>query len=363
MWRVLRPDAAKVLHDERTRAGLPRYFAVVEGKLPARFQVCKKLKVETDLSATDAELWRAHEKGLLGLRRLLSGVNDGKVKMEVLEKPETSLMDLKVELARRVLKSCRFCERRCGTDRIAGESGFCGVGELPRMASEFMHHGEEPELVPSYTVFFNGCTFQCQYCQNWDISQFPNEGTTVSPHNLAKLVEGAKKEGARNVNWVGGDPTPNLHAIVETLNLCEANLSSVWNSNMYMSTEGMKLLFGTQDIYLTDFKYGNDRCAQVYSKVLRYLEVMSRNHLLASADAEVIIRHLVLPNHVECCTRPVMRWIAANLGKETRVNLMDQYRPEAKAKDYPEISRPLLDKEFKKALELAHEAGLENLIT
>jgi putative pyruvate formate lyase activating enzyme len=262
-----------------------------------------------------------------------------------------------------MLHSCRFCERRCGANRKKGEKGVCGVGESSRMASEFMHHGEEPELVPSYTIFFNGCTFKCVFCQNWDISQFPEDGVEVSASALAKLVDSARGEGARNVNWVGGEPTPNLHTILKTLTKLKTNIPSVWNSNMYMSLEAMKLLFGTQDIYLTDFKYGNDACALRLSKIPRYFEVVSRNHRLSFADSELIIRHLVLPNHLECCTKPVLRWIAENLGKMVRVNLMDQYRPCYQALEYEEINRRLREEEFQRAVEIANEVGLQNFIT
>jgi putative pyruvate formate lyase activating enzyme len=360
---VLRPDSIAVLKDERARRSLSRYFAVMEGQLPARFLVSKRVPISVKRSASDEELWSAHERGLKEFRKLLANIDLGKVELEDVKRPNTSLLDLKVELARRILKSCHFCERRCGVDRKAGERGFCGVGERSRVASEFMHHGEEPELVPSYTIFFNGCTFKCQYCQNWDISQFPEAGVEVSPQTLAKLVENARREGARNVNWVGGEPTPNLHNILVVLNECEVSIPSVWNSNFYMSPEAMKLLSGTQDVYLTDFKYGNDACALKYSKAPNYWEVVTRNHKLAFADAELIIRQLVLPANVECCTRPVLGWIAKNLGNTVRVNLMDQYRPEANAYEYPEISRRLNAGEFKKALEIARDVGLKNVIT
>jgi len=361
MWRIFRPDAVAVLKDERARKSLARYFAVMEGKLPARFLVCKRVKVKVDLSASDEELWRAHERGLKEFRKLLSRIDAGKAKLEDLEQSETSLLDLKVELARRILKSCHFCERRCGKDRTAGEVGVCGVGERSRIASEFMHHGEESVLVPSYTIFFTGCSFHCQFCQNWDISQYPNSGVEVSPQTLAKLIEGAKRDGARNVNFVGGNPDPNLHTILAALNECEASIPSVWNSNMYCSLEAMKLLFGTQDVYLTDFKYGNDECALRYSKVPNYFKVVTRNHKLAFADAELIIRHLVLPGGLECCTRPVLKWISDNLSNMVRTNVMNQYHPEAKAHEYPEISSRLMGDEFRRALEIAREAGLQNL--
>jgi len=363
MWRVFRPDAIAVLRDERARRSLHRYFEVMEGKLPARFLVCKRVSVKVELSADDEALWRAHDHALRDFRKLLADVDARRVQLKDLKQPDPSLLDLKVELARRILKSCHFCERRCGVDRTAGERGVCGVGERSRIASEFMHHGEEPELVPSYTIFFNGCTFKCQYCQNWDISQYPEAGVEVSPHTLARLIEGARKDGARNCNWVGGEPTPNIHNILAALNECEISVPSVFNSNMYCSFEAMKLLFGTQDIYLADFKYGNDKCALRYSKVSNYFRVVARNHRLAFADAELIIRQLVLPANVECCTRPILEWIAENLGSMVRVNLMDQYRVCYQADKYEEINRRLTSEEFSRALKIAKEVGLRNVIS
>ncbi|KXB03358.1 hypothetical protein AKJ48_03955, partial [candidate division MSBL1 archaeon SCGC-AAA261O19] len=219
------------------------------------------------------------------------------------------------------------------------------------------------ELVPSYTIFFSGCPFKCQFCQNWDISQNPQNGVEVSPQTLASSASTGRREGARNVNWVGGDPIPNLHNILAALNNCKVNIPSVWNSDMYLTIEGMKLLFGTQDIYLTDLKYGNNDCALKYSKIPNYWEIVPRNHRLAAADAELIIRHLVLPGHVECCTRPILEWIVDNLGSMTRVNLMNQYRVCYRANEYEEINRPITAEEFKKAKEIAQEVGLENVIT
>lgn len=78
----------------------------------------------------------------------------------------------------------------------------------------------------------------------------------------------------------------------------------------------MKLLDGVVDIYLSDFKYGNDSCALRLSHVPDYWETVTRNHKLAWESGDMIIRHLVLPNHLECCTKPILEWIHDNLGKK-----------------------------------------------
>jgi putative pyruvate formate lyase activating enzyme len=138
---------------------------------------------------------------------------------------------------------------------------------------------------------------------------------------------------------------------------CTANAPHIWNSNMYMSTEALKLLDGVIDVYLADFKYGNDECAKRLSDAPDYMQVATRNHLIARSHAEMVIRHLVLPGHLDCCTRPVLEWIAGNL-EGVVVNVMAQYRPEHRAMEFAELSRPLRADEHRKAMTIADDLGL-----
>jgi len=141
------------------------------------------------------------------------------------------------------------------------------------------------------------------------------------------------------------------------------NIPVVWNSNSYYSPETAKLLAGFGDVYLLDFKYGPGECAERISDAPNYWETCTRNHLEAKEYGELIIRMLILPNHFECCTKPIMNWIAKSLGTETRVNVMFQYRPEWHAYEVPELRRRLTRHEMERAIHLAKEANLSNFIT
>ncbi len=321
----------------------------MDGKKTARYLICKSIEVSENLNLDDDELWKIHDDKMGEFYTGLDG--------NVGETQRVSLLDLKIELAKRIMKNCHFCERRCGVNRLDGKKGYCGVTDS-RVASEFMHYGEEQELVPSYTVFFSGCTFSCVYCQNWDISQNPDSGVYAKPEILARIIEMRKEKGAKNTNWVGGDPTPNLAYILETLKHCDVNIAQLWNSNMYLTLDALKLLDGIIDIYLTDFKYGNNECAFRLSNVREYWGIITRNHHIARKQGEMIIRHLVLPNHFECCTKPILEWIAKNLD-DIRMNVMDQYRPEYKAGNYEDINRRLTREEFIKAYEFSKRLGLK----
>ncbi len=327
---------------------LSKYFEILEGKRIPKFQIAKSIEVSFNSSFSSEKLWKIHNETIKKFDKIVAK-NDCKS----LKPAKKSLLDLKIELSRRILEKCELCERNCKVNRNK-TLGFCGVKET-KISSMFAHWGEEEELIPSGTIFFSGCNFKCQYCQNWDISQYPDSGYVFNPKIVAEWIE---KANIINVNWVGGEPTPNLYFILRVLKECERNLPSIWNSNMYMSKKTMEILYGTQDIFLTDFKYGNDECALRLSKVQNYFKIVSRNHVLASKQAELIIRHLVLPNHLKCCTKPILKWISENL-PDTRLNIMAQYRPEWKAKEYKEIARPLKLGEYQEAIKIAKEFGLK----
>jgi putative pyruvate formate lyase activating enzyme len=360
MWRLRRPDAASALDDAGVRRSLPRYVDVVKNQKRARFLL--NVAMEADFSPEDSteRLWELHGDLLETYSRIEKEADGGQYSEQLLGK--RSFLDLKIELGKRIMGGCHFCEKRCGADRLSGEKGECKAGPMFSVSSCFPHMGEEPELVPSGTVFTLGCTIRCIHCQNWEISQWRERGTPVDSVGMAVLVERLRDQGCRNLNMVGGDPTPNSWLWLRTMAHVDSNIATIWNSNSYYSWETAELLAGFIDLYLLDFKYGNDSCATEISGAPGYWEACTRNHLMANRYGELIIRVLVLPGHNECCTRPILEWIAGNLGPWTRVNLMFQYRPEWRAGERKELRRKLNRPEIEEALGIASEAGLKNLV-
>ncbi|MFQ5891968.1 MAG: radical SAM protein, partial [Candidatus Methanofastidiosia archaeon] len=215
------------------------YYSILREKNLPKYLSTKRTLIDADLDLSLENLWKAHRERRRG---------------------KTSLLDLKIEIAERIYDNCEFCERRCKLSRRE-KRGTCKV-KKSKIASEFAHHGEEAPLVPSHTIFFSGCNFKCVFCQNWDISQNLT-GRFFEPEEIARLIE---KRNLKNVNFVVGEPTPNLVYILKVLRFCEAKIPVVWNSNLYMTFEVMELLDGVVDLYLTDFNYGKDECDKKYSK-------------------------------------------------------------------------------------------------
>ena len=363
MWRLLHPDALTVIQDESAKKSLTRYFAVMQDEKPAKFIIAKKLPAEFSENDLTETLWQKHESLTREFCEIERQIDNGHENFAKMATPSKSYLDLKIEIANRILLSCHFCRHKCQVNRLRGQLGYCGCGSKIKVSSIFEHRGEEPELVPSGTVFTMGCTMRCKHCQNWTISQWEERGEVYEVDALAKEVKRLRLNGCRNINLVGGEPTPWLQQWLDTFKRVDINVPIVWNSNTYYSPETTKLLAGFADVYLLDFKYGSGDCAEKISDAQSYWKVCTYNHLESNRLGELIVRILVLPNHLECCAKPIVNWISENLGPDTRVNIMFQYRPEWRACEVPDLSRRLTSAEMNRAIQLAREANLTNFIT
>jgi putative pyruvate formate lyase activating enzyme len=188
MWTHLRPDAVEVLEDKKAQAALARYFAVSQDKKPAKFMIAKRLAVEFSSNDSIEELWQKHASATNEFYELERQIDNKPQRLDELPILQKSYLNLKAEIASRILQRCHLCAHICGANRSAGELGYCRCGEEIMVSSIFEHMGEEPELVPSGTIFTIGCTMRCKYCQNWTISQWMETGEVFKTENLAKYL-------------------------------------------------------------------------------------------------------------------------------------------------------------------------------
>ncbi|MBS3778466.1 MAG: radical SAM protein [Candidatus Thermoplasmatota archaeon] len=321
--------------------GLFHYLDVCNGKTLPLYMKTKHIPVSYRPNDSLDTLWDIHNEHLLN------------AKYET-EFPDQSLLDLKIDIASKLYSDCIFCEHRCNVDRN-DKTGVCGVNET-LVASDFIHHGEESFFTPSRTIFFSGCTFQCVFCQNYEISQ-NQTGLYLKPNQLAERIKIGIANGSRNVNWVGGEPTPHLLYILQTINQLDVSLPQIWNSNMYCSQETMQLLNGIVDVYLSDFKFGNDECGKKLANITEYTKVVKRNHLLAKKQADVLIGHLLMPHHINCCSKPILSWIATSM-PYTPVNLMNQYHPAYKATSIPLLKATCFTADYEQVKSFAQKQGV-----
>ena len=298
-------------------------------------------------------------------------------------KPAYAALHASGELKRRgetlweTMRECRLCPRECGTNRLDGKTGFCGASSRLAVAAYHPHFGEEQPLVGrggSGTVFFTHCSLRCVFCINWEISQ-GRAGDATTIERLADMMLRLQQRGCHNINIV--TPTHYSAHLLLALDLAAARglrLPIVYNTHGWERLDVLRQLDGVVDIYLPDFKYSDPKMAARYSSGAdTYPEItraalveMNRQVGVANPAADglmyrgLMIRHLVMPNDVSG-SKQVFEWVAANLPKDTYVNVMSQYRPMFRALDYPEIARPLRRHEYEQAVRWAREAGLTNL--
>ena len=234
--------------------------------------------------------------------------------------------------------SCQLCPRECGVNRAAGERGFCGCPDTALVAKSMLHHWEEPALAGpggSGAVFFGGCTLGCRYCQNAAISGGP-VGTPMDSRQLRAVFEDLIARGAENIDLV--TPTQFLPTLLPAL---EPGLPVpvVYNCGGYERAETLRMLEGKVDIYLPDLKYADAQLSGALSGAEDYfpaareaIREMYRQVGPVQWEGErvkrgVIIRHLILPGHVENSLK-VLDWIGEHFAPgEVLVSLMRQYTP------------------------------------
>lgn len=264
--------------------------------------------------------------------------------------------------------SCALCPRRCGIDRAAGETGWCGAPATALVAKAMLHKWEEPALAGeggSGAVFFGGCTLCCSYCQNAAISGSP-VGTPTDSEALRSLFEDLIAQGAENIDLV--TPTHYLPTILPALTP-KLPVPVVYNCGGYERAETLKQLEGKVDIYLPDLKYADPDLAQSLSGARNYFPVAKSaikemfrqtGPVVWKGDKVergVIIRHLILPGHVENSLK-VLDWIGEHFAPgEVLVSLMRQYTPMGGLP--APFDRPITDEEYDAVLSWMFLNGLE----
>ena len=286
-------------------------------------------------------------------------------------------LNQRIEKLFAILEKCEICPRKCRVNRLKNEkTGFCRLGYLPMVSAFHPHFGEESVLVGtqgSGTIFFTSCNLACIYCQNFEISQL-RVGEEVSFERLAEMMIELQNQGCHNINLV--TPTPQVPQIVKALSLAiekGLKLPLVYNTSSYDSLEVLKLLDGIVDIYMPDAKYSDDKIAIKYSLAPNYFEIMKKaikemhrqvGDLILDKNGVAIrgllVRHLVLPNNL-AGTKEIVEFLAKEVSKNTFLNIMDQYFPYFRTQEFPEINRPITQKEFEEAIFLAKKAGLKRL--
>ena len=182
-----------------------------------------------------------------------------------------------------------------------------------------------------------------------------------------------QSRGVNNINLV--TPTMYVYQIIEAIKIARKNglkLPIIYNTNSYENVSTIRALNGSIDVYLPDLKYYSDEIAIKYSKAPNYFKVSTEaikemykqvgepifdeNGIIKKG---VIIRHLILPNHIQN-TEHILKWIKDTFDNKVYVSVMAQYFPTYKAKNDDKLNRKISTKEYKKVENYMYLLGIEN---
>lgn len=272
------------------------------------------------------------------------------------------------------LSNCNLCPHNCNVDRLNGEIGRCKCNDKIKIALATLHYYEEPCISGkkgSGTVFFSNCNLNCVYCQNYKISQL-GKGREIDVKDLAKIFLKEQDKGANNINLV--TPTSYVYHIIEALDIAKKNglhIPIIYNTNGYENVETIELLNGYIDVYLPDLKYYSNELAKKYSGIDNYFEksISAIKKMYEQVGMPIfdekgiikkglIIRHLVLPNHI-LNSKHILKWIKENM-PERYISVMAQYFPTYKATQDEFLNRKLTKKEYKQIENYLYSLDLEN---
>ena len=280
-----------------------------------------------------------------------------------------------MESIQKLLSNCTLCPRNCGSDRIAGQLGYCGMPAEIMAARAALHPWEEPCLVSTHgsgTVFFSGCNLKCVFCQNHDIA-LGQTGKSISSSRLSEIFLELQEKGAANINLV--TPTHYIPQIAHALRYAKAQglfIPIVYNTGGYEKVSSLQLLDGLVDIYLPDCKYCSSELSSAYSHASDYfqqnklaLAEMFRQVGPCSFDDQgtllkgMIVRHLQLPGQTKD-SKKILRYLYETYGDQIWISIMNQYTPLPHVEKHPELNRKVTSEEYDRLVSFAVRLGISN---
>ena len=277
-------------------------------------------------------------------------------------------------------EKCALCPRLCKVDRAAGQKGFCGGGNLVKVARASLHFWEEPCISGtkgSGAVFFTGCQLRCVYCQNQPIAQ-GTVGREISDSRLVEIFYELEAQGANNINLVTPDHfIPQIAKAIRQAKQQGFSLPFVYNTSSYVTVEALRELEGLIDIYLPDLKYLDAAHAKEYSGAQDYPDVAraALQEMYRQVGAVrfgempgeeepmlcggMVVRHLLLPGALADAKR-IVAYLYDTYGDDIYISLMSQYTPGKAVEQHPVLHRRVRRKDYDALVDEAIRLGVEN---
>jgi pyruvate formate lyase activating enzyme len=261
---------------------------------------------------------------------------------------------------------CLACARRCKLRE--GQTGFCGVRTARSGALQLDVYGlisaiavdpiEKKPLTHFYpgamvlSISTFGCSWACQYCQNYELSQRRRaEGYEVTPELLVKIAE---SYGAHGITYTYNEPAIFIEFARDVGVLARSRgLFNTFVTNGYMTPEAVKYASEFLDAATVDFKgNGDEKFLRRYALVTGAEPIFETLAEMKRHGIWVEITDLVVPrvgDDLEAARRLVRRVIDI-LGPDVPIHFL-RFHPDYNMLDLPPTPVETLERHAKVARE------------
>ena len=225
----------------------------------------------------------------------------------------------------------------------------------------------------AYSIASIGCSFRCQNCQNWSISQanptddgkngfydlegFKERGMSLVEMRPEQLVKKVVKSGAKTLAYTYNEPLIWHEWILDTTKLLKnEDIKTILVTNGYSTPEASKELIDVGiDAVNIDIKAMSDEFYKKICGVKSVQPVLDTAKRFKDNGIHVEITNLIIPdlNDNRDDIEKLCTWIVENLGKNTPIHF-SAYHPDFKA---PSKKRTPYDT-LNMAYNIAKKAGL-----
>ena len=267
---------------------------------------------------------------------------------------------------------CNLCGHRC---RLGpGDFGICSVrqnvggvlkthsyGRIVAMNVDPIEKKPLFHFLPgtmSLSIAAAGCNFQCEFCQNWQISQQPrmggpSRGKATTP---LQIVSAARNYDCASISYTYTEPTIFFELAYDTGTLAhEQGIRNCFVSNGYMTPRAVETIAPVLDAINVDLKAFRD---DTYRRVMhaRLQPVLDCLRALVAAGVWVEVTTLVVPGVNDSAEGlgEIAHFIANDLGRHVPWHV-SRFHGDFKMSQTPPT--PLETLEL--ACRLAQEAGLK----
>ena len=152
--------------------------------------------------------------------------------------------------------SCRLCNWRCKIND--GKVGRCfvrqNIGGTLYSLNYYRVISANPDPIEkkplfhfqpgsrSFSIAAMGCNFQCEFCQNWQISQMVADSGEIDGQAITagQIIAAAKRSGCKSIAYTYTEPTIFMELCNDCGRLAKENgLANVFVSNGFMTTEAI----------------------------------------------------------------------------------------------------------------------------